>query len=174
MQIFSEGQAQQNLGLNTTLSEYLRNVSSGPDSPRTSWMMIEDSGKKAATARLFSEILLSHAPCYVYITGWNVWPSSELLDLFYGYRQSRHEHRLLKEAAIHFFGREDGDEFTSIVAMVFYFLWDAYIFDASCDILITISHDEFFSVSSRNKVLYGSLQTSLSRYGYQALETGPS
>jgi hypothetical protein len=58
--------------------------------------------------------------------------------------------------------------------MVFYFLWDASIFDRSGQFLLTIDHDEFFSVASSDERLIETLRTSLKRYGYQARKVAAS
>lgn len=99
-------------------------------------------------------MLLPDAEVVVYITGWNVWQSSEHLDLFYGYRKSRGEERILMQAPVHIFhGDRDKPEFISIVALLLYFVWDAKLFDRSGNFLLSTSHHSFMDV-------YGSGTTS--------------
>jgi hypothetical protein len=167
MRVLTIAEAERDLDIGMKLGEFLTHTSSRLAASSISWPTISDSGKKAATARLMAEILLSHSSCYIYIESWGVWPSCEIPDLFYGYRQSRHEGRLLIEAPVHFFPQQDVDEFTSILGMVLYFLWDASIFNCSGEFLVTVDHDEVLSAASTNPMLIGTLGASLERYGYQ-------
>ena len=50
------------------------------------------------------------------------------------------------EAPVHIFEQSENDAFVSILSMVLYFVWDAWIFDISGTVLIRINHDEFFDV----------------------------
>src|SRR5690348_3545097 len=77
-----------------------------------------DSGAKTALSRLLAYLLLRTSNVCVYVSGWGVWPSSENLELFYGYRRSKGETRHLMEAAAHIFEIGDHDELVSILCMV--------------------------------------------------------
>lgn len=120
----------------TQLSSRLRQVGDTYSIPR-------DSGAKTALSRLFAYLFLKQSSVCIYVSGWGVWGSSESFDLFYGYRRSLGENRPLIEAPVHLFERTEEDAFVSILCMVFYFVWDAWVFDVEGKALVRISHDEW-------------------------------
>lgn len=106
-----------------------------------------DSLHKTALAKLLARILPQDSEVVVWINGWSVWRSGEHLDLFYGYRRSHGEERLLIEAPVHVFhGESDKPAFISVISLILYFLWDAKIFDRTGNFLIGTSNDEFIDV----------------------------
>jgi hypothetical protein len=114
--------------------------------PGDTYSIPRDAGRKTALSRVFAYLLLRKSSVCVYVTGWGVWGSSENLDLFYGYRRSFGENRPLIEAPVHLFERTEEDTFVSILCMVFYFFWDAWVFDVEGKALVRISHDEWLEV----------------------------
>lgn len=84
------------------------------------------SAKQIALARLFAYWILRDSPVCLYVTGWSVAPTGELLDLFYGYRRSTGEKRFLIEAPVHVFETKEDDALISILSMVLLFCWDAW------------------------------------------------
>jgi hypothetical protein len=105
-----------------------------------------DSGSKGALARVFAHLLLRAPSVCIYVSGWGVWGSSENLDLFYGYRRSLGEDRTLMEAPVHVFRPSEEAAFISILSMVLYFVWDAWVFDTGGKAVVRISHDEWLEV----------------------------
>ena len=105
-----------------------------------------DSGRKTSLSRVFAYLLRRQSNVCIYVSGWSVWQSAENLDLFYGYRRSFGENRTLMEAPVHLFERSEEDAFVSILCMVFYFVWDAWVFDVEGKTLVRISHDEWLEV----------------------------
>ena len=118
------------------LSGRLRQVGGAYSIPR-------DSGAKTALSRVLDYLVLRNSSVCVYVSGWSVWPSSENLDLFYGYGRSLGETRYLMEAPAHIFESTEHDALASILCMVFYFVWDAWVFDVEGKVLVRISHDEW-------------------------------
>ena len=114
----------------------------------TTYSMPADSGVKCSLARLFSNLLLTEAPAFIYVTGWGIWPSSENLDLFDGYRRSIGEDRSLGAAPVHLFETSDKPAFVSILSMALYFVWDVQVFDERGTTLVTISHDEWMEIKT--------------------------
>jgi hypothetical protein len=110
---------------------------------RGAYSIPPDSGKKTALARLLSRLLFRGTAVILYVSGWGVWASSENLDLYYGYRRSLGDARLLSEAPVHVFEAPEADAFVSIFSMAFYFVWDAWAFDIHAQALVRISHDEW-------------------------------
>lgn len=124
-----------------------------------------DSGRKTALARVLSNLLLRGSAVLLYVSGWGVWPSSENLDLFYGYRRSVGEGRTLAEAPVHLFERIDVDTFVSVLSMVFFFLWDAWVSDIEGKTLVRVSHDEWLEVFTGDDASNTEFAAELERFG---------
>ena len=146
------------------LSNRLRQVGGTHSIPR-------DSGAKTALSRAFAYLLLRKSSVCVYVSGWGVWRSSENLDLFYGYRRSLGESRPLIEAPVHMFECTEHDTFVSILSMVFYFVWDAWVFDIEGNELVRISHDEWLEVRVDDEEARREVATELEKYGMPLLES---
>jgi len=144
------------------LSNRLRQVGGTYSIPR-------DSGAKTALSRVFAYLLLRKSSVCIYVSGWGVWGSSENLDLFYGYRRSFGESRPLIEAPVHLFERTEEDTFVSILCMVFYFVWDAWVFDIEGKALVRISHDEWLEVRADDDETRKEFATELEKYGMPLL-----
>lgn len=128
-----------------------------------------DSGAKTALSRVFAYLLLRKPSVCIYVSGWGVWGSSENLDLFYGYRRSFGEKRTLMEAPVHLFEQSEEDTFVSILCMVFYFVWDAWVFDVEGKALVRISHDEWLEVRTDDEDARKEFASELERYGMPLL-----
>jgi hypothetical protein len=128
-----------------------------------------DSGAKTALSRLFADLLLRDSSVCVYVSGWSVWPSSENLDLFYGYRRSIGETRNLVEAPVHIFEATEDAALVSILSMVFYFVWDAWVFDVKGKLLVRISHDEWVEVRADEDEAINEFATEFEKYGMTLL-----
>jgi hypothetical protein len=144
------------------LSNQLRQVGGTYSIPR-------DSGAKTALSRVFAYLLLRKSTVCIYVSGWGVWGSSENLDLFYGYRRSFGENRSLIEAPVHLFEPTEEDTFVSILCMVFYFVWDAWVFDIEGKALVRISHDEWLEVRADDDEVRKEFATELEKYGMPLL-----
>ena len=144
------------------LSSRLRQVGETYSIPR-------DSGAKTALSRVFAYLLLRNSNVCIYVSGWGVWGSSENLDLFYGYRRSFGENRPLIEAPVHLFEPTETDTFVSILCMVFYFVWDAWVFDIEGKTLVRISHDEWLEVRTDDEEARKEIATELGKYGMPLL-----
>ncbi len=128
-----------------------------------------DSGAKTALSRLFDYLLLRSSSVCVYVSGWSVWPSCENLDLFYGYRRSLGETRYLIEAPVHIFESTEHDALVSILCMVFYFVWDAWVFDVEGKALVRISHDEWLEIRVGDDEAIKEFALELGKYGMPLL-----
>jgi hypothetical protein len=144
------------------LSNQLRQIGGTYSIPR-------DSGAKTALSRVFAYLLLRKSSVCIYVSGWGVWGSSENLDLFYGYRRSFGENRPLIEAPVHLFEPTEEDTFVSILCMVFYFVWDAWVFDIEGKALVRISHDEWLDVRADDDETRKEFATELEKYGMPLL-----
>ena len=120
-----------------------------------------DSGAKCSLAKLLRDLLFSESPIFIYVTGWGVWPSSENLDLFDGYRRSLGEERPLELVPVHLFETSDKSAFVSILSMALYFVWDVEVFDERGTVLVTFSHDEWMEIKAGSSDVAGLLSTGL-------------
>ncbi len=120
------------------------------------------SGKQIALSKLFAYLVLKDFPVCLYVTCWGV--GTEHLDLFYGYRRSLGENRPLIEAPVHLFERSDEDAFISVLCMVFFFSWDASVFDTAGRSLLQTSHDGWLEIRTDDEELTKDIAVELENY----------
>jgi len=145
MRVFNKSDASQILG-GGSLDDFVDRLSQKLPIIEAAYAIPADSGRKTALSRLIAYLLLGRADACIYVSGWGVWRSAENLDLFYGYRRSIGESRPLIEAPFHLFERSEEPSFVSILCLVLYFVWDAWVFDIGGKTLVKISHDEWLEV----------------------------
>lgn len=121
-----------------------------------------NSGVQIALSKLFAYLLLRDSPVCLYVTCWGV--ATEHLDLFYGYRRSLGEKRPLIDAPVHLFDRTDEDAFISVLCMVFFFSWDASVFDLAGRSLLQTSHDGWLEVRTSDQALVKDVAVELEKY----------
>ena len=121
-----------------------------------------NSGVQIALSKLFAYLLLRDSPVCLYVTCWGV--ATEHLDLFDGYRRSLGEKRPLIDAPVHLFERTDEDAFISVLCMVFFFSWDASVFDLAGRSLLQTSHDSWLEVRTSDEVLAKDVAVELEKY----------
>jgi hypothetical protein len=131
------------------------------------YLIPPDSGAKTGLSNLFAYLIFKKSRICIHITCWGVW--NENLDLFYGYRRSFGEDRLLIEAPFHVFEPSDEASFLSIMCMIFYFMWDASIFDIDGKVLIATSHDEWLEVRSGDDERFREFNSELKKFGIRPL-----
>ncbi len=168
MKILTKENASELLG-GESLDTFVSQLSSRLRLVGDTYSIPRDAGRKTALSRVFAYLLLRKSSVCVYVTGWGVWGSSENLDLFYGYRRSFGENRPLIEAPVHLFERTEEDTFISILCMVFYFFWDAWVFDVEGKALVRISHDEWLEVRADDDEAIKEFVAELEKYGMPLL-----
>jgi hypothetical protein len=119
-----------------------------------------NSGVQIALSKLFAYLL--HSPVCLYVTCWGI--ATEHLDLFYGYRRSLGEKRPLIDAPVHLFERTDEDAFISVLCMVFFFSWDASVFDLAGRSLLQTSHDGWLEARTSDEALVKNVAVELKKY----------
>jgi hypothetical protein len=107
----------------------------------TAFAIPPQSKSQTALAKFLAYLLLENSGVYVYLSRWSLHPSSEHLDLFYGYRRSVGENRPLSVAPVHFIEPASRHELESILCMVLFFGWEAWIFDETGNTLVRITND---------------------------------
>lgn len=139
----------------TQLSSQLRLVEDTYSAP-------VNSGVQIALSRLFAHLLFRESPICLYVTCWGV--ATEHLDLFDRYRRSLGEKRPLIDAPVHLFERTDEDPFISVLCMVFFFSWDASVFDLAGRSLLQTSHDGWLEVRTNDQALVKDVAVELEKY----------
>jgi hypothetical protein len=122
-----------------------------------------DTGKKTALARaLTRSIDMSRAGLF-WITSWGIYPSSENMGLFDGYRRFLGESRTINAAPGHIFDESEAEKLECLLDLAFYFYWDASLLDGAGTIAVRTSHDECFSVLGKNIAYLQDFESKLGR-----------
>lgn len=108
---------------------------------RITYRVPGDAGRKTALARALAGVLAPDSEGLLWITEWGVFPSSENMPLFLGYRHSLGEERSVYAAPGHVFEEADLQVVECLLALILYFSWDASVFDAG-SLWLQVSHDE--------------------------------
>lgn len=132
------------------------------------YLIPSDTGKKTALARALSALVGSSRGGLLWITEWGVFPSSENMALFLGFRRSLGEERSVYAAPGHLFVEADLERVECLLDLVLYFFWDASIFDGS-SIWLQLSHDEVFTLNARDQNSLRVCEEALSRYELKEL-----
>jgi len=136
---------------------------------RMAYELPRESATQTILAKRLSTILCEVDGCWLEITDWGAFPNAINYDLFYGYRLGRGDGRMLKEASVYSFLPGDTDQFTSILSMILYFSWDAWIFNADRTYVIEISNDEIIDFFSESSNLRAELASEFVRLKMRAL-----
>jgi hypothetical protein len=123
-----------------------------------------DAGRKTALARMLVESLFDDDAYLIRITGHGVWPSSENMNLFDGYRKSLGEARGLNDVPGHLMTRSDRIAAECIIDLILYFSWDAEIIAAKWKLML--SHDDEIEVSTEKKELADLVAQHFAAAGY--------
>ena len=86
--------------------------------------------------------------CLLWVTGWDIWTSSEDLHLYYKLRQSYGDHRLLYEAPGHLFLGYEASDLVSFLEVGILFGWDMHLLPTGGYARAFVSHDEFVEFAS--------------------------
>ena len=101
----------------------------------------EDAGKRVFQAKALLRPF-EGKKTIVWVDDWGVWPSGEHQHMFYRFRQSYGEARLLIEAPVHIFGSDETEDALSVFCFCILFLWDCYVVCPETKDIVFISHDE--------------------------------
>jgi hypothetical protein len=161
MKILSKEDARE-LVSGKSLAAFITQLSSQLQLVEDTYSAPVNSGVQIALSKLFAYLLLRDSPVCLYVTCWGV--ATEHLDLFDGYRRSLGEKRPLIDASVHLFERTDEDAFISVLCMVFFFSWDASVFDLAGRSLLQTSHDSWLEVRTSDEVLAKDVAVELEKY----------
>lgn len=161
MKILTKENASEMLG-GKSLDAFITQLSSQLQLVEDTYSAPVNSGVQIALSKLFAYLLLRDSPVCLYVTCWGI--ATEHLDLFYGYRRSHGEKRPLIDAPVHLFERTDEDAFISVLCMVFFFSWDASVFDLAGRSLLQTSHDGWLEVRTSDEALVKDVAVELEKY----------
>ena len=122
------------------------------------------SKAQTALAKFLAYMLLESSGVYLYLSRWSLHPASEHLDLFYGYRRSVGETRPLSVAPVHFIEPAARHELESILCMVFFFGWEAWIFEETGNTRVRITHDGKLEVRAEGQTNIGAFAADPAKY----------
>jgi hypothetical protein len=108
-----------------------------------------DVGRRCAYANMLTNHLITEegSLACLDITDWEVWPSSQNMDLFNAYRRSLGESRQLHEAHFHVFRANEANEFRNILHLSLISLFDTAGASTTTDFRFYASHDEWIDVA---------------------------
>lgn len=116
----------------------------------------ERPGREPSVAVACVRTLGDWQECLVWILEYGVWPSSEDWPAAYAFRGAHSEKRSLDVAPGYLFNAADVDDLATLLTQVMENGWDAVVLPirhgAPTDVRISISHDEWLEVSSREPV----------------------
>jgi hypothetical protein len=104
-----------------------------------------DSGRKNYISKEISNFKYGKE-CLLYINEYGIWPSSENMDLFNGYRKSIGINESLPEKPAHLINASENKELYCLLCMVLYFCWGAFLIPENTNEIIRVSHDEYIEV----------------------------
>jgi hypothetical protein len=104
-----------------------------------------DSGVKNYIANEISKLSFGKL-CLFYIDEYGIWPSSQNMYLFDGFRKSVGITDTIYEKPGHLVSSEEKIDLYCLIAMVLYFSWGALLVSETGEEIIRISHDEIIDV----------------------------
>ncbi len=151
MEVISKHQAEDVLGQGA-LDVYLQSYWNANYADVATYKIPRDTGAQTILAKRLGAVAFEVVGCWVQITYWSNGDDVNQ-DLFYGYRKGNGSDLSLKDAPFHrFFGNEDA-QFISIISMIFYFSWDAWVFSNDFSSIVRISNDETIEVLTASEIL---------------------
>jgi hypothetical protein len=83
-----------------------------------------NSGQKVRLARFLYSLVQESPELLIWISDWDIWPSSQHLPLFTRFRQAFGEQRPLNEAPGHLVTPDEADDAVSIISISLLFIWN--------------------------------------------------
>jgi hypothetical protein len=139
---------------------------------RADYLLPPDAGKKTALGRMLIGLLHVKSSGLFWITATGIWPSSENIALFEGYRRSFGENRPLHAAPGHVFSGSDLTQLECLFDLTLYFSWDSLLFEEPGGVALRTSHDEYISVHSENRDRLSQIEGTLAEFGLEQLVRG--
>jgi hypothetical protein len=115
------------------------------------YLISPDTGKKTALGRVLTGLLHVASQGLFWITATGIWPSSENMALFDGYRKSFGESRPVAAAPGHMFIGSDSTQIECLLDLALYFSWDSVLFEGHGGAVFRTSHDEYVSIYTKDR-----------------------
>ena len=117
------------------------------NAPHRLWAKIPSSFSRVLwVMRQIESSLNIDSQCLVWVTDWGIFPSNENMQLFYRFRQSYGNNKLLSEAPGHLCLPNERDEIVSLIWLCALQGWDVHVMPDTGSSSIFISHDEWFEL----------------------------
>jgi hypothetical protein len=110
------------------------------------------------------------SPGLFWITATGIWPSSENMALFDGYRRSFGENRPIHAAPAHVFDGSDLVQLECLLDLALYFYWDSLLFEGPEGVAVKTSHDEYISVRAKDPDRLSRIERNLIELGLKAVD----
>jgi len=130
----------------------------------------KDAGAKTLLARSLAGFFADQMDGALWITDWGAFGNLQNQDLFYGYRRSLGETRLLIDAPFHVWSKSEVASIESILGLTLYFFWDALLFKGDRQFVLRTSNDEFFDIYARTAAKRDDVRNTLSFLGLSGRE----
>ena len=114
----------------------------------------KDSGRRNSIAKMISALEYGNE-CLLYIDEYGIWPSSENMELFEGYRKSIGIDESLWEKPGHLIAASERTELYCLLCLILYFCWGSFLISEKAVEIIRISHDECIDVYVKGDILKG-------------------
>jgi hypothetical protein len=134
------------------------------------YLLPSDTGKKTALARTLVGLLRVQSPGLFWITATGIWPTSENMALFDGFRKSFGENRILHNAPGHVFSGSDLRGVECLLGLALYFYWDSILFEVPAGIAVETSHDEYISVHAKDRDRLSRIERALLDFELERLD----
>ena len=134
------------------------------------YLLPSDTGKKTALGRTLVGLLHVKSPGLFLITATGIWPSSENMALFDGYRRSFGEERPIHAAPAHVFSGSDLTQLECLLDLALYFCWDSILFEGPAGVVVKTSHDEYISVRAKGRDQLSRIERTLVDFGLEELD----
>lgn len=129
-----------------------------------------DTGKKTALGHTLVGLLRVKSPGLFSITATGIWPSSENMALFDGYRRSFGEDRPIHAAPAHVFSGSDLTQLECLLDLALYFYWDSILFEGPAGVAVKTSHDEYISIRAKDRDRLSQIKRTLVDLGLEELD----
>lgn len=133
------------------------------------YLLPSDTGKKTALGRTSVGLFDVKSFGLLWITATGIWPTSENMALFDGYRKSFGENRALHAAPGHVFTESDLKQVECLLDLALYFYWDSVLFEVPTGIALRTSHDEYISVRAKDRDRLSQIEHALSDFELEQL-----
>lgn len=134
------------------------------------YLVPQDCGRKTALAREIVH-LVSGDDVLLWFSESGVWPSSQNMSLFDGYRRSLGETRSLAECPAHTLVSQDLSVLECLLDITLYFYWDAVILNPTKGLILIPSHDELLIVRTQDNNLLRDINSTLDRFGLKRAQS---